>query len=94
VRRRRATRISQLEIAVINRRTSPGLAAPVSESQRHQGGFSSLVLRIRGWSQPCGWTTSTIQGTPNLSVHMPNRSPHICFSNGMVTVPPSESLSQ
>jgi hypothetical protein len=44
--------------------------------------------------QLCGTTTSTIQGTPNLSVHMPNRSPHICFSKGIVTVPLSESLSQ
>jgi hypothetical protein len=49
----------------------------------------------RGWDdQLCGMTTSTIQGTPNLSVHMPNMSPHICFSNGIVTLPPSESLSQ
>ena len=44
--------------------------------------------------QLCWMTTSTIQGTPNLSVHMPKTSPHICFSNGMVTLPPSESLSQ
>src|SRR5215207_7719670 len=28
------------------------------------------------------------------SVHWPNRSPHICFSNGNVTVPPWDNLSQ
>jgi hypothetical protein len=48
----------------------------------------------RSDDQLWGWTTSTIHGTPNLSVHMPKRSPHICFSKGIVTVPPSESLSQ
>ena len=36
----------------------------------------------------------TIQLMPNLSVHWPNSSPHICFSSGIVTVPPSESWSQ
>ena len=72
----------------------PGFASLVSESRRLWVRFSSLVMRIQGGSQLCGGTTSTIQGTPNRSVHMPNRSPHICFSNGMVTVPPSASLSQ
>jgi hypothetical protein len=48
-------------------------------------------LRSRG--QPC-WVMLTIQGMPNRSVHMPNSSPHICFSRGMVTVPPSDSFSQ
>jgi hypothetical protein len=52
-----------------------------------------LVVSWRG-GQDCCWVTLTIQGTPNLSVHMPNSSPHICFSRGMVTVPPSESFSQ
>src|SRR5215210_6444977 len=36
----------------------------------------------------------TIHGIPNRSTHMPNSSPHICFSSGNETVPPSESLSQ
>ena len=36
----------------------------------------------------------TIQSTPNWSVTMPNSSPHICFSSGMVTVPAPESFSQ
>jgi hypothetical protein len=38
--------------------------------------------------------TLTIQLTPNLSTHMPNVSPHGALSSGMVTVPPSDSLSQ
>ena len=46
------------------------------------------------WRQDCCWVMLTIQGMPNLSVHMPNSSPHICFSRGMVTVPPSDSFSQ
>lgn len=37
---------------------------------------------------------STIQVMPNLSVHMPKASAHICFSSGTDTLPPSESLSQ
>lgn len=40
------------------------------------------------------WTTLTIQGMPNLSTSAPNSSPHICFSNGTVTVAPSLSCSQ
>jgi hypothetical protein len=63
-------------------------------SALHKGQANDLPLRVswRG-GQDC-WVTLTIQGTPNLSVHMPNSSPHICFSRGMVTVPPSESFSQ
>ena len=34
----------------------------------------------------------TIQPMPNLSMHMPNSSPHICFSSGTDTVPPSDEL--
>ena len=44
--------------------------------------------------QGCGWVMLTIQGMPNRSTHMPNSSPHICFSRGMVTVPPSDSFDQ
>ncbi len=44
--------------------------------------------------QDSGWVMLTIQAMPNWSVHMPNSSPHICFSRGIVTVPPPESLSQ
>ncbi len=36
----------------------------------------------------------TIHEMPNGSTHMPNSSPHICFSSGMTTLPPFESLSQ
>src|SRR3954471_11817723 len=36
----------------------------------------------------------TIQPMPNWSVHMPNSSPHICFSSGTVTVPAAASFSQ
>ena len=39
-------------------------------------------------------TMLTIHAMPNRSMHMPNSSPHICFSKGTVTVPPSESLAQ
>ncbi len=42
----------------------------------------------------CGWPMLTSQVTPNLSVHMPNSSPQSCFRIGIVTVPPSDSLSQ
>jgi hypothetical protein len=37
---------------------------------------------------------STIQLMPNLSTQAPNSSPHICFSKGTLTVPPSDSFSQ
>src|SRR5690348_14458337 len=33
----------------------------------------------------CGWAMLTIHAMPNLSVHCPNSSPHICFSKGIVT---------
>jgi len=36
----------------------------------------------------------TIQGTPNWFTHMPNWSPHICFSRGIDTLPPPDSFSQ
>ena len=42
----------------------------------------------------CDWMMSTIHGTPNLSTHIPNSSPQACFWNGIVVVPPDESLSQ
>jgi len=44
--------------------------------------------------QACGWAMLTIQGMSNRSTHMPNSSPHICFSSGTDTVPPSDSFSQ
>jgi TfoX/Sxy family transcriptional regulator of competence genes len=36
----------------------------------------------------------TSHGMPKRSVHMPNVSPHICFSSGMLTVPSADSASQ
>src|SRR5680860_1316274 len=42
----------------------------------------------------CGLAILTIQLTPNLSVHIPKLSPQGASSRGIVTVPPSESLSQ
>src|SRR5690606_22399737 len=36
----------------------------------------------------------TSHGTPKRSVHMPKTSPHICFSSGTDTEPPSDSFSQ
>ena len=57
---------------------------------------SALVV-TRGPSetrQACGRPMLTIQGMPNRSTHMPNSSPHICFSKGTDTVPPSDSFSQ
>jgi hypothetical protein len=98
--------ISQPEIAVMSSRCmSPthGPSACMNSSDSDAPApskASTRRLRLDGKAPSqsstydCGWTTSTIHGTPNLSVHMPNRSPHICFSKGMVTVPPSESLSQ
>ncbi len=44
--------------------------------------------------QPWGWAMLTIQATPNWSSHMPNSSPHICFSSGTETLPPADSFSQ
>jgi len=49
----------------------------------------------RGWpAQACVSLMLTIQGMPNRSVHMPNTSPHICFSSGTATVPSADSFSQ
>ena len=44
--------------------------------------------------QACGCVMLTIQLMPNRSTHMPNSSPHICFSRGTDTLPPSESFAQ
>src|SRR5690606_7266554 len=45
-------------------------------------------------AQPSGRLMLTIQGMPKRSVHIPNTSPHICFSIGTDTEPPPDSLSQ
>lgn len=49
---------------------------------------------VRSAAQPCGWVMFIIQGTPNRSVHMPNTSPHICFSRGTDTDASADSFSQ
>lgn len=52
--------------------------------------FSTRTLPV----QACCWLMLTSQVMPKRSVHMPNTSPHICFSSGTETVPLPESLSQ
>ncbi len=42
----------------------------------------------------CSAMMLTIHAMPNRSMHMPNTSPHICFSSGTVTLPPSDSFPQ
>jgi hypothetical protein len=55
----------------------------------------SVASCRRDWArQAWGWVMFTIQGMPNRSTHMPNSSPHICLSRGIVTVPPSDSFCQ
>lgn len=48
----------------------------------------------RHLDQACGAAMLTSQPMPNRSVHMPKTSPHICFSSGIDTVPPSISPVQ
>ena len=51
--------------------------------------LAELLLLAVDQQQVFHWGVFTaamiIQGTPNRSVSMPNSSPHICFSNGIVT---------
>lgn len=42
----------------------------------------------------CSPAMLTSHAMPNLSTHIPKVSPHGALSSGMVTVPPSTSLSQ
>ncbi len=55
-------------------------------------GGAACNRRSVGYAAPPPMLTS--QPMPNLSVTMPNSSPHTCFSRGMVTVPPSLRPSQ
>ena len=64
---------------------------PAGEFTTRAGGTRE---RCPGRCQTARCVMFTIQWTPKRSTHMPNSSPHICFSNGTVTVPPSESFSQ
>jgi hypothetical protein len=52
------------------------------------------AARRAALGQARGWVMLTIHGMPNRSMHMPNSSPHISFSKGIVTLPPSDSYSQ
>jgi hypothetical protein len=49
--------------------------------------------RVRPMDQAC-CEMLTIQATPNWSTHMPNSSPHACFSSGIVALPLLDSFSQ
>jgi hypothetical protein len=92
--RGRPPRVSEREAVTVGVRNFTVRRDPIMTGGS-EGQVNDLPLWVswRG-GQDCCWVTLTIQGMPNLSVHMPNSSPHICFSRGMVTVPPSESFSQ
>ena len=88
-------------------RRTPDRRTGVPEFGHSMSGFGRLgarlwVTRVGGRGLPgsglprqgCGWPMSTIQLTPNRSTQAPNSSPHICFSSGTVTWPPSDSFSQ
>ena len=76
---------SMADVAVTPaRRSASALREPAS--------FRFVALDVA--DQAAGWLMLTIHWTPNWSTHMPNSSPHICFSRGTVTVPPSDSCSQ
>ena len=61
---------------------------------------TSLNIRLhrsrapQGDGQLLGCPMFTIQAMPNWSLHMPNSSPHICFSSGTITMPEADSFSQ
>jgi len=62
---------------------------------RHRlGSGQEDAVHVDAGDQACGWVMLTIQVMPNWSTQEPNSSPHICFSRGTETVPPSDSCSQ
>ena len=72
-------------------------------SKLSDGGTVTVPLEKQMWGDEFGmcvdrfgisWLMLTIQVMPNRSTHIPNSSPHICFSSGTDTVPPSDSLLQ
>ena len=63
-------------------RTIQSVGAPWTPSRPAAATAASKV------GQPYGWLMLTIHPMPNWSTHMPNSSPHICFSKGTDTVPP------
>lgn len=68
--------------------------APRPEVDTEKRSATHKVADASTPDQVCCSLTLTIHVIPNLSAHMPNTSPHICFSRGTDTVPPSDSLSQ
>ena len=75
-------------------RRAAGQRARVADGAPRGGRSGGTPAARRGVGQPCDPAILTIQSMPNLSRHMPNSSPHICFSSGTATVPPSESFCQ
>ena len=73
--------------------TGPTIVA-VYRSTKNGDGRRHLAAARPFSPQVFGWLMFTSHGMPNLSVQEPNSSPHICFSSGMVTLPPAESFSQ
>ena len=80
--------------------------AAVPPYRRPVPGGAYAVRRSTSWRRRCQPSadpepasevegpTSTIHGMPKRSVSMPNSSPHICFSSGIVILAPSLSPSQ
>ena len=91
-----------LNITAHSVRRGTSTSASSATGRRCRTSSASPCTPARRWTssrrrcQPCADPVPmlTIQGMPNRSVSMPNSSPHICFSSGIVTVPPSDSLSQ
>ena len=86
-------------VAGRERHPSVGLEVTAAPSPSGDGTYCDAPLPPRDagdyWrAQPWGWVMFTIHGTPNRSAHMPNSSPHICFSSGTDTVPPADNCSQ
>ncbi len=73
-------------IETVHARPAPML--PASAGLRYPQSREALA------GQLCGWPMLTIQAMPNWSKHIPNSSPHICFSSGTDTVPSVDSFSQ
>ncbi len=100
VRRLRRDGIRAQGVVVDNVRPSTWPRAASSPAPSSSGDTENASATLRATDAPtsgfqvCRSLMLTIQVMPNLSVHMPNTSPHICFSSGTDTLPPSDSLSQ
>jgi hypothetical protein len=64
------------------------------QTRRQLGRPPRLPHAARKCDQACGWPMLTSHATPNWSTHMPNSSPHICFSRGTDTLPLADNASQ